>query len=184
MPVMMFSSPSHGASRAAVVIDFEDLAAHGPFEEVPPVRLNDQYTSRGVTFGGPPYAEVFDYSKGPNPILGLAHSGTKAAEQCYRGEVACPPLSMTFSTPQVRVKVWVGYSFTLVQPQQVTVQAFDSSGAVVTTASTTLAARDGLTPIQTPLEIVSSSENITRATVGLRPGQDNAGLAVDDVEFE
>src|SRR5207302_8037932 len=43
---------------------------------------------------------------------------------------------------------------------------------------------DGFTTIQTPLEIVSSSENIPRATVGLRPGQDNAGLAVDDVEFE
>ena len=47
-----------------------------------------------------------------------------------------------------------------------------------------LGPRNGPIPIQTPLDAVSSMENITRATVGLPPGQADPNLAVDDVEFE
>ncbi|HEY2667401.1 MAG TPA: choice-of-anchor D domain-containing protein, partial [Actinomycetota bacterium] len=200
---LAFEGVSRGAAGGPVVIDFEDLRAPGFGDPGPVLSVTDQYASRGVTFNGPP---ALDYSIGQFPKPGFAHSGTKAVEPCYTppapqspppigigpagalvafpAQQACPTLSMTFASPQVRVKVWVGDSSSLGQAQTVVLQGFDSSGAVVATGTASIGPRDGTIPIQNPIEAVASTEKITRATVGFPPGQSDPNLAVDDVEFE
>ena len=198
---LAFEGVSRGAAGGPVVIDFEDLPAPGLGAPGPSVTVTDQYASRGVTFNGP---QALDYSKGQFPMAGFAHSGTKAIEPCYipptspppigigpgdtllafPAQQACPTLSMSFASPQVRVKVWVGDTSGLGQAQTVVLQGFDLSGKLVATGTASIGPRDGTIPIQTPIEATASTETITRATVGFPPGQSDSNLAVDDVEFE
>src|SRR5262245_29810588 len=190
--VMLFSrgdvvgpSPSplsrSGNVLTPIVIDFENLPADGPGTGAAVV-VTSQYADRGIIFNGP---VALDYSKGPLAIPGFAHSGVKAIEQCYGAEFCAKPVEMSFTEAQRRVKVWVGYGARLTERRTVLLRAFDASGNPAGSATATLDPSVSPQPIRTPLEVISSSANITRAAVSFSPGtvlMNN--LAVDDVEFD
>src|SRR5215468_7324894 len=85
--------------EAAVIVDFEGVP-HG-------TQVFSQYADRGVTFNN---VTAVDYSQRVPAIPGFAHSGTKAAEQCWGREFCSVPFEMKFTQGQRRVKAWVGYS--------------------------------------------------------------------------
>lgn len=128
------------------MIDFEILPADGP--GVPAAVLaTGQYADKGITFNGP---VGLDYSRG-GAIPGFAHSGTKAIEPCYGREFCTTPIALTFSVPQQRVKVWVGYRARLDAPRAVVLVAYDAAGAEVARATDALAPSAGPQPIRLPL---------------------------------
>ncbi len=171
-----------------MVIDFENLI----IPEYGGVAVGNQYasppTSLGILFNFP---TALDYSVGPPPLPGFAHSGTKAVELCYGAEFCTVPLEMNFTTAQNRVKVWVGYAAESVAPRTVILRAFSSGDIQVDQATATLGPSVGPIPITTPLEVPSVPSlypQIVRVTVGFTDAESgqgfNNGLAVDDVEFD
>ncbi len=176
-------SPVNSAvSLGPVVIDFEDLTTTGPGQGGQ-VRVFNQYADKGITFNRP---WALDYSK-VIPIPGFAR-GTKAIEQCYSQEFCTTPIEMTFTAPQTRVKVWMGYRGELRERRTVILRAFDSGGRELTSTTgreATLNPSNSSQPIRIPLEFTSASANITRALVSFSPDSFLMnGLAVDDVEFD
>ena len=181
---------SVSAPAAPVVIDFEDLQA-GPIGTPARVSVNTQYADRGITFNNPVALDFSDSS-----ILGyppnFAHSGANAIETCYAIESCTVPIEMTFTTPQTRVKVWVGLDATglnsFFSPLTVRLSVFDIGGREVGRATTAFTAPFGIIPIRTPLEVLSQSANIVRADLQLLLADGSVfitnPLAVDDVEFE
>jgi hypothetical protein len=164
-----------------VVIDFEDLPANGPGTPAAVVVIS-QYAAKGITFNSP---VALDYSKGLL-IPGFAHSGTKAIEQCYSEEFCKKPIEMSFTTPQARIKVWVGIRGELKEKRTVALHVFGTGGTEVTgPATTTFDPSSSSQPIAKMLEVNVTSPSIVRATVSFSPGtilMNN--LAVDDVEFD
>ncbi len=175
---LLGGSASSEVSAAPVVLDFENLAASG-LGTAPTVFVSNQYADKGVTFNGP---AAFDYSKG-EAILGFAHSGTKAIEQCFGKEFCTTPIEMNFAAAQNRVKVWLGYSSRLEQRRVVVLRVFDSRGNEAS-RMTTLNPSANPQPIQHSLEVTSPTLSIVRARVEFDPPNTMNGLAVDDVEFE
>src|SRR5579863_8349064 len=173
-------------SAAPVKVDFEGLPTTGPGEGGQ-IAVFHQYASQGVSFNDP---LALDYSKGATPwrYPGFAHSGTKAIEQCYGKEFCNTPILMTFTTPQKRVEVWVGYSTNLTKQKTVLLTAFDSTGAKISQVTGTFQPGTSPIPIQTSLEITSTTQNISSASVSFGPDTygtvSNGNLAVDDVEFD
>ncbi len=162
-----------------VVINFED-------RQDEPYIINE-YENYGIRFNN---LKIIDYSKDVAPwrYQGFAHSGTKAVEQCYGKEFCTTPIAMDFIEGQKRVKLWVGYSATLARQKTVIMRAFDSSSAQVGQTTAILQPSDKPIPIQTPLEIISSSANIKRVTVNFAPDANGNSypnhLAVDDIEYD
>jgi hypothetical protein len=176
-------------SAAPTVINFDNLVTGG-WGTGGPIPVTNQYSAQGVTFNSP---KAIDFSKGI-AIPGFAHSGTIAIEQCYSAEFCSTPIEMKFNQPQSRVKVWVGIDTRISGKQEVTLRAFNSAGTQIAQDKRTIDPSAGPVPIQTSLQVVSSSNpkqkaltrsSIVRATVSF--SDQNAftnGLAVDDVEFE
>lgn len=180
-PVQPAEAASVVLAATTSVIGFDDLVTNGPGEGIG-VIVGAQYAALGVTFNNP---VALDYSKGPNPISGFAHSGSKAIEpQCYGVEFCTTPIAMTFATGHAHVKVWVGYSAALAQTQTVGLAAFDASGNQVATAARTIAPSARPQPIRLPLEVNTSSASIRKGLVAFGSGAITNHLAVDDVEFD
>jgi len=181
---------SRPASAVRVVIDFEDLPA-GPFGTPPRVSVNTQYADRGITFNNP---DAFDFSDSSGYPPDFAHSGANAIETCFAIEFCTAPIEMTFTTPQTRVKAWVGLDLrglnNFFSPLTVRLSVFDIGGREVGRATTAFAFTDpfGKIPIRTPLEVLSQSANIVRADLQLLLADGSVfitnPLAVDDVEFD
>lgn len=172
-----------GASVAApVVIDFEDLPAGGPGTPAL-VAVTSQYAAKGVTFTGPVPPVALDYSKGI-AIPGFARSGVKAIEQCYSQEFCTAPFEMSFTAPQNRVKVWLGFRGPLGTARTLLLEAFDAGGASLGTATATLPPSGGSRPISIPLQVSTATPAITRAVVRFHPSALMNGLALDDLELE
>ncbi len=168
-------------AATTTVIGFDDLVTNGPGEGVG-VIVNAQYAASGVTFNNP---VAFDYSRGLKPIPGFAHSGNNAVEQCYGVEFCTKPIEMAFATGHAHVKLWVGYSAQMVQPQTVVLTALDGSGNQVGNAQVTINPSNAPQPIRLPLEVYTSSASIRKAQVAFATGTAfTNNLAVDDVEFD
>lgn len=157
---------------AGAVIGFDDLDA-------PPLggqglTVNVQYgDDHGVTFND---LDAFDYP------AGFAHSPTVGVEPCFGLELCQAPARASFTAPQNRVGVWVGYNGVLAEPLPVTLTALDAASNVLGVATTTLPAKASPTPIQTHLTLNPPGSTITRAEVSTASGY-TGGLAVDDLEF-
>src|SRR5690349_3570496 len=147
-------------SHASTVIDFESLAAPGSGTGGLVVR--NQFASSGVIFDP---VIALDYSLGI-PIPGFAHSGTRAIELCYAAEFCSAPLNISFTTPQRRVKLWVGYSFRLDSPQSVVLRAYNSGGTQVAYDVRVLGPSTTVIPIATPLEVTLPTATVSRVTIG------------------
>ncbi|GAB6274665.1 MAG: hypothetical protein STSR0004_15290 [Peptococcaceae bacterium] len=163
----------------------EDLSTGGPGQGGQ-VEVSGQYEDKGIIFNGP---VALDYSKGL-AIPDFTRSGTKAIEQCYAKEFCTTPIEMSFTRPQSRVKVWVGYSAGIDETREVYLIAYDKDGNYVGKARETLTLQGELLPIRTPLEVTSAGANISRAVVSFSlsniPSEwpIMSHLAVDNVEFE
>jgi hypothetical protein len=170
------------AASAAQLITFEEINAAGRGEGDGTAVLNF-YGAQGIVFK----AEALDYSKGI-AIPNFAHSGTKAVETCIAAEFCSAPIEANFTAPQSHIKLWVGYSAPLTAPIKAVLRTFSSNGTQVGQASATLAANSQPTSIQTPLELSSTTTNITRVDIDVEDSSGNVlftnGLAVDDLEFD
>src|SRR5262249_9006667 len=151
------------------VIDFDDLPA-GPVGTPPQVHVSNQYANRGITFNNP-VALNFSHSSDLGYPPDFAHSGTNAIETCYATEFCTAPIEMTFTTPQTRVKAWVGLDATglnsFFSPLTVRLSIFDAGGRELGRATTSFTAPFGIVPIRTPLEVLSQTANIVRADLQL-----------------
>src|SRR6185295_10009718 len=87
------------SAQGQTVIDFEGLSPSGNG-----VKITDQYKDKGIIFSN---ATATD-SSGVN---GFAHSGKNLVESCLAIEHCSSPISMTFTKPQKRIKVWVGFAY-------------------------------------------------------------------------
>jgi hypothetical protein len=166
-----------------VLIDFDDLSTT-EWGTGGQVVVTDQYASQGVIFNRP---KALAYGIGMFGIPGFPHSGTNAIQQCYSEEFCESPIVMTFTAPQRRVKVWVGYHEDLNAAPVVTLSAFDAptGGSPVASATAVLGPSTEPIPVQTPLEVTSNSANIRRVEVVFPPdGTRMDDLVVDDVEFD
>jgi hypothetical protein len=173
----IYWTPERGAyaavSPGSAIIDFENVA---------PGLVFNQYASLGVTFNN---LTVRDYANGFPYFPGFAHSGAKAAEQCYGVEFCARPIEMSFTRAQRRVKVWVGYSSRLNESRMVILRAFDAGGALVGQAATTLNPSPTLQAIRFPLEVALANSTIRRAVVSFSSSAMLMNsLAIDDVEFD
>jgi len=142
------------------ILDFEDLA---PF-----TRVKAQYGSRGVLFD--------NHYLDTDPA---AHSGTHVLRTTsLADEIFNPiPLTMTFTSPQVRVKFFAASTnFAL----NGTLTAFDAADNVVAQDGPKLVASNAFT---TMFEVIDPDGNpsITRAELHLETG---IYFAIDDLEFE
>lgn len=161
--LLFFAPPA----RAQVVLTFDD---------VPAGLLSTQYQNKGATFN-------FPLNRDSAP--GLAHSGTKAIELCFATEFCKSPLKVTFTTPQRRVKVFVGVTSQIDPALPVLMQAFNSSGAIVAQKTVMLGPSSVPVPVQVPLEVISASANITQVVAGFDgPNTFNNGLVFDDFQFD
>lgn len=170
------------AASAQQLITFEEINAAGRGEGDGTAVLNF-YGARGIVFK----AEALDYSKGI-AIPNFAHSGNKAVETCIAAEFCSAPIEANFTTPQSHVKLWVGYSAPLTAPINAVLRAFSSDGTQIGQASAPLAANSQPTSIETPLEVSSTTNNITRVDIDAEDSNGNVlftnGLAADDLEFD
>jgi len=161
--LLFFAPPARGQ----VVLTFDD---------VPGGLLSTQYQNKGATFN-------FPLNRDSAP--GLAHSGTKAIELCFATEFCRSPLNVTFTTPQRRVKVFVGFTSQISPALPVLMKALNSSGATVVQKIVMLGPSSAPVPIQVPLEVISASANIKQVVVSFDgPNTFNNGLVFDDFEFD
>jgi hypothetical protein len=157
---------------AGAVISFDDLDAPPPGGQG--LTVNVQYgDDHGVTFND---LDAFDFP------AGFAHSPTVGVEPCFGLELCQAPARASFTAPQNRVGVWVGYDGVLAEPLPVTLTALDAASNVLGVATATLPAKASPTPIQTHLTLNPPGSTITRAEVSTESGY-TGGLAVDDLEF-
>lgn len=160
---------------APVVLTFEEIAPGGA--------VLSQFAAKGVTFN---QATCRDYALAGLPA-GFAHSGMKGIEQCFAQEFCSVPIEATFTAAQRRVKAWVGYSSPLQVDLTAVLTAFNAQGVQVGQATTPLTPRVTVRPINTPLEVVTGSRNITRVTLTVTNPAFQAAtnsFAVDDFEFD
>jgi hypothetical protein len=168
------------SAAAPVVITFEDLPASGYGTGLQTV-LTNQYQNRGVVFAN---AALLDFSKGI-AIPEFAHSGTRAIMHCYSIEFCNAPFAVGFTSPQSRIKVWVGYKDRLPEGGRVVLTASDSQKNVVGQEAGVLPANQWPIPIRIPLEIRVAEPTITSATLSVEGFQSGiTALAADDLEFE
>jgi hypothetical protein len=146
--VGMFCFPS--LALAQVAISFDDQAP-GP--------LSAQYSSQGTTFNFP---LIRDYSQTP----GSVRSGNQAVELCFAIEFCQAPLVVNFTTGQRRVKLYVGLTSQLAQPNTARLRALDRNGIVVTEAFAVLGPSTGPIPVHVPLEVISPSGRNRQVTAG------------------
>jgi len=169
----------------AAVVTFESLNAPG--NGTGGLLLKNQLAGDGIVFQG---VTALDYSQGI-AIPNFTHSGTKAVELCYAAEFCTGPLDFSFTTAQRRVKVWVGYSWSLTSAQTVVLRAYDIFGNQVGSATQILGPSTGVIPVATSLQVsVPVLPRIVRATVGFLGAEAspatifNNSLVVDDIEFD
>ena len=171
--------PGECISPVTRIVTFDNLTTGGPGGGAGSlVTVSSQFSSSGVTFNN---LSAIDYSKGSFALPGFAHSGNVAVEPCVGVEFCTAPVRASFSTPQRRVKVWVGFSFPHDQALTVQLRAFAGS-SVVGTTSVSLPATTTPTPVRSPLELTAGAAVISQLEVTI-PGGFNNALAVDDVEF-
>jgi len=157
------------ASHAEVLLNFDGI---------PNGQISAQYAAQGASFN---YPTVRDYVS----MGGFAHSGTQAAELCFAAEFCKGQLNVKFTTGQMRVKIFVGFTSPLAAASPVMLRALDQNGNLVGQATATLGPSASAVPIQVPLEIVSSSANIREIQAGFAdPNAFNNGLAFDDLSFD
>jgi hypothetical protein len=148
------------------------------FDGIPNGQISAQYAAQGATFN---YPTVRDYAS----MAGFAHSGTQAAELCFAAEFCKGKLNVKFTTGQMRVKVFVGYSSPLPTAGTVLLRALDQNGSPVGQVTATLGPSASAIPIQVPLEIISSSPDIREIQAGFAdPDAFNNGLVFDDLSFD
>jgi hypothetical protein len=154
-----------------VIINFEDSAGYST--------IFRQYEDKGVIFNSP---TVSTYPLFPD----FAHSGINAIEQCSTAEFRCTtPITMTFTTPQKYLRVWIGYSSQLGESREVLLRALGTGSVEVGRATATLSPSETNQLINIPLEVTSENAAITFATVSFSDTSINTkGLVVDDVEFD
>lgn len=167
----------------AVLIDFEDIETSGTGTGGQAV-IENQYRDLGIIFNRP---VALDYSRDLG-IDSYAHSPSQAVETCYSEEFCDTPLEMAFAVPVKYLKLWVGAGQGTSYSRTVRLQAYSRNGRLLDSDERTIMPTDSIIPISIPLEVTSISEPIHRAEVGYLPSEnnlvDNAGLAVDDVQFE
>ncbi len=156
-------------ASAQVTFTFDDLADG---------QLSTQYQAQGATFNFP---RVGSYPQPP----GFAHSGTKAIELCFAAEFCKSPLDVDFTTGQARVSIFVGFTSALSQPNQVVLRALDQNGVQVAQATAALGPSTGPIPINVPLQVVSSTPNIRKISIGFGAADAfNNGLVFDDLSID
>ena len=148
------------------MITFDDLSVPAGGRTT----LNTQYSAKGVTFNG---VMAIDYSQSPFPA-GFAHSGTVAIEQCFAVEFCMSPVGASFTTGQLHVKAWVGYSFALSSPVVVRMTAFDAGHVSVGTSQVTLPTNAAVTPITRALEVTVANPTIRSIEIAVPNGYTNA----------
>jgi hypothetical protein len=164
-------------ARAAdlTLLTFDDLAVPAGGR----VTLNTQYAARGVTFNT---VSALDYAP-PSFPAGFAHSGRVGIEQCFAIEFCTAPITASFTSGQLRVKAWVGYSFALPAPLTVRMTAFNAAHVAVGSADVTLPPNSAVTPIRSALEVTTANPTIRSIEIGVPGGGYTNALAVDDLEF-
>jgi hypothetical protein len=162
-----------------IIISFETLSTTGPGQAGQEL-VHRQFATAGITFL---YPAVFDYAQGLS-TPGFAHSGTKAIERCT-GQPSCTePFEIDFTSPQHRVKIWIGFSRPLNETRTVVLHAF-AGGVELGRDSATLNPSAAPQPIRTPLEVTVTNPAITAVTVAFSTVDiPMDGLAIDDVEFD
>jgi hypothetical protein len=198
--LFLFLTLYSSSPLAQTVIDFESLPSTGAI-------VRDQFAkSHGIIFQ--PVLAV-DYSQGAFAIPNFAHSGTKAIELCRGVELCSSPLDISFTSPQRRVKMWVGYAGRLDGEHLIILRAYDSNenevgwdirtlgpSAIVSPPSPFFTANpqvstwpnNPVVPISTRIEFAAPSATIKRVKVGFHPDSRlfniHNGLAFDDIEFD
>jgi formylglycine-generating enzyme required for sulfatase activity len=184
--LLVFLSLWLALSAEGVVIDFEDLKAPG--NGTAGLRVGDQYAALGITF--PSYPTAFDYSQGSPPLIGFAHSGSKAVELCHGIEFCYAPLRMEFATLQSHIRVWVGYSGTegFGWPHIIILRGYDPDNNEVGHAIGWIEPCSGVVNVTIPVELALASPSVSRATLGFLNAESqqiwNSQLVIDDVEFD
>jgi hypothetical protein len=161
------------AAAGAATITFEDLVPHPPPTGGGGLTVNSFYSSQGVTFNNP---SAFDYGGG------FAHSGVVGVEPCVAQEFCSSPIRVDFTTGQMSVGAWVGFSFAPTPAFPIRLTAYDGSSNVVAIDDDTIPASSGRTPIQTHLSVGPGPPTIRRMEISV-PGGFTGGVAVDDIEF-
>jgi hypothetical protein len=148
------------ATSSATIIDFEDVAAG--------TMLSTEYAARGVLFlnGGHVREELTG-----------AHSGTHVLRSARpTTEFDLEPLRVSFTSPQARVKFYVGQDW---DGEQAIVRAFDGAGNQV--------AQDGPRPVApgftTPFEVHTSTATITSFTLDV-VSETGGRKLLDDLEID
>lgn len=171
-----------------VVIDFEKLQLSTLTKSL---KVTNQFNDKGIDFTN---ATAIDSSTKPE----FPHSGKQVIESCFGIEFCTAPIGMTFTQPQKRVKVWVGFNYQ--GKYTLYLRAFDKNNKQlistkivnepllkVTGVTTTGILKGSLNYLMYVVEVNARSNVIVRAEVGLiRPKGvvDTLSVSVDDVEFE
>lgn len=163
LAAVVVSAWAFAATAAPTVLDFEDIA--------PGTTISAEYGSRGVIFDRAYLSNAALFNAGT-----VAHSGTRVLRSDNPiNEFHSPPLVITFTSPQARVKFFAGTEVVAIIG---TLQAKDANGTVVAT--------DGprsITPNEftTAFEVVAQTASIVRVEFQL---EGTAFEAIDDLEFE
>jgi hypothetical protein len=182
--LLLITSIGSPNPAATTIISFEALSAPG--SGTGGLQVRNQFAANGVIFQP---VTALDYSQGI-PIPNFAHSGTKAVELCHAEEFCRSKLDVSFTAPQRRVKLWVGYSGRLDSQQIVIMRAFDGGGNQIAADLRILGPSTDVIPIATPLEVNVPSATVVRVTASFlgaesqNPQIFNNGLAFDDLEFD
>lgn len=152
------------AQAAPTVLDFEDILA--------PATIRTEFSSRGVLFNFAFLSKASLFSGNT-----VARSGTQVmrVSNPSDGDFSVSPMIITFTSPQSRVRMFAG---TEVRPVTGTLQAFDSTGALIGQDGPKTVAADVFT---TPFEVAIGQASITRVELLY---EDAAFEAIDDLEFE
>jgi len=156
------------AASAPTVINFDE---HANF-----TTITNQYASRGVTFTGSGVWAVNNASMArsdPNHISPASPAGC---------EFCSSPITATFSPPQSRVRLWVGFAGGASSSHTTTLRAYDSSGALVGSAQRNYAASNFASPVSVALEVSTAASTIARIEVSDTYYSGN--ITADDLEFE
>lgn len=185
--------PTDSANTGSVsqVITFEDIKAPSP-REGQRVLVTTEYKDKGIAFKD---ALVFSYPQD------FAHSGTNAIQICTDTKLGCGgQLTMTFTRPTTRVKLWLGDSTFVLSngppsegmiaiptegEEEVRLTASSKSGTVVDSQSIIIPASTtsptGVIRVVRSVELRSTDADISAVEVGVKG---TSGLALDDVEFD
>lgn len=158
---VMFSAGS--ATAAPTVLDFEDFPSG--------TTITTQYNAQGVLFDRAYLSNAALFSGNT-----VAHSGTRVIRSDNPiNEFHAPPLVITFTSPQVRVRMFAGCE---VVPINATLRAFDANNVQV--------AEDG--PRQVAADVFNTEFQVTVTTATIMrvelQYESTAFEAIDDLEFE